>query len=68
MITVDVADADYLNYGFWLMRTTDEDGVLTYDEVSTFAGASGEGLPASGSPYWLSRAPRATRAARLACT
>ena len=39
--TSDVADADYLNYGFWLMRTTDADGVLTYDEVETFAGATG---------------------------
>ena len=35
--TVDVADADYLHYGFWLKRTTDEDGVLTYNEVETFA-------------------------------
>ena len=41
-----VADADYLHYGVWLMRTTDEDGT-TYNEVETFAGAS-EGLPASG--------------------
>ena len=40
-----VADADYLHYGVWLMRTTDEDGT-TYNEVETFAGAS-EGLPAS---------------------
>ena len=38
--TSDVADADYLHYGFWLRRTTDEDGVLTYNEVETFAGAS----------------------------
>ena len=38
--TSDVADTDYLNYGFWLMRTTDADGVLTYDEVQTFAGSS----------------------------
>ena len=35
--TSDVADADYLHYGFWLQRTTDADGVLTYDEVETFA-------------------------------
>ena len=42
-----VADADYLHYGVWLMRTTDEDGT-TYDEVQTFAGAS-DGLPASSS-------------------
>ena len=38
--TSDVADADYLHYGFWLKRTTDEDGVLTYNEVETFAGSS----------------------------
>lgn len=38
--TSDVPDADYLNYGFWLKRTTDKDGVLTYDEVETFAGSS----------------------------
>ena len=44
--TSDVADADYQNYGFWLKRTTDEDGVLTYDEVETFAGSS---VPVSGS-------------------
>ena len=37
---VDVADADFFNYGFWLKRTTDEDGVLMYDEVETFAGSS----------------------------
>ena len=37
---VDVADADYLSYGFWLQRTTDADGVLTYNEVETFASSS----------------------------
>ena len=31
--TSDQPDYDYLRYGFWLMRTTDEDGVLEYDEV-----------------------------------
>ena len=46
--TVNVADADYLHYGVWLQKTTDEEGVTTYDEVQTFAGASGEGLPPSG--------------------
>ena len=46
--TVDVPDANFLNYGFWLKKTTDEDGELTYNEVETFAGASA-GLPASGS-------------------
>ena len=44
--TSDVADADYLHYGFWLKKTTDADGVLTYDEVETFAGSS---IPASSS-------------------
>ena len=39
--TSDVPDADYLYYGFWLQKTTDEDGVLTYDEVQTFATAVG---------------------------
>ena len=39
--TSDVADANYLSYGFWLQKTTDEDGVLTYDEVETFATAVG---------------------------
>ena len=38
--TVDVADTDYLHYGFWLQRTTDSDGVVEYDEVETFAGSS----------------------------
>ena len=37
-VTVDVADTDYLHYGFWLKRTTDADGMDTYDEVQTFAG------------------------------
>ena len=39
-VTSDVPDADFLNYGFWLKKTTDEDGVLTYNEVQTFAGSS----------------------------
>ena len=43
--TSDVADANYLTYGFWLMTTTDEDG-LTYNEVQTFATSS---VAASGS-------------------
>ncbi len=38
--TSDVDDADYLHYGFWLKRTTDSNGVLTYNEVETFAGSS----------------------------
>ena len=43
---VDVADTDYLHYGFWLQKTTDSDGATTYNEVETFAGSS---VPASGS-------------------
>ena len=43
--TVDVRDADYLHYGFWLRKTTDDDGAVTYNEVETFAGSS---VPASG--------------------
>ena len=31
---------DYLHYGVWLKKTTDEDGVVTYNEVETFAGSS----------------------------
>ena len=46
--TVDVADTEYLHYGFWLKRSTDADGVVTYNQVQTFAGAS-EDLSASGS-------------------
>ena len=45
-VTSDVPDAEYLHYGFWLKKTTDADGVLTYNEVETFAGAS---FAASGS-------------------
>ena len=51
--TSDVPDADHLHYGFWLKKTTDEDGVLTYNEVETFAGssvaASGDVSAVSGS-------------------
>ena len=39
--TTDQPDYEYLSYGFWLQKTTDEDGVLTYDEVETFATAHG---------------------------
>ena len=34
--TSDQPDYDYLNYGFWLKKTTDEDGVVTYNEVAPF--------------------------------
>ena len=36
-VTTDQPDYEYLSYGFWLKKTTDEDGVLTYNEVETFA-------------------------------
>ena len=35
--TSDQPDYDYYHYGFWLKKTTDKDGVLTYNEVETFA-------------------------------
>ena len=38
--TVDVADADYLYYGFWLKRTAQDDGSTEYNEVETFAMSS----------------------------
>ena len=47
--TSDVADADYLDYGFWLKRTTDADGATTYNEVETFADSSiGASEPGQG--------------------
>ena len=36
----DVPSSDFLNYGFWLKKTTAADGVVTYNEVETFAGSS----------------------------
>ncbi len=38
--TSDQPDYDYLHYGVWIKKTTDEDGVVTYNEVETFAGSS----------------------------
>ena len=38
--TSDQPDYDYLNYGFWLKKTADADGAVTYIEVQTFAGSS----------------------------
>ena len=43
--TSDVPDDDYLHYGFWLKKTTDAMGAVTYNEVQTFAASS---VPASG--------------------
>ena len=37
--TTDQPDYDYLHYGFWLKRTADSDGAITYNEVETFAGS-----------------------------
>ena len=34
---VYVVDEEYASFGVWLKRTTDEDGVLTYNMVDTFA-------------------------------
>ena len=36
----DQSDYDYYSYGFWLKKTTDEDGAVTYNEVETFATSS----------------------------
>ena len=36
MVTVDQSDYDYLAYGFWLQKTEDSDGVVTYNNVETF--------------------------------
>ena len=41
--TVDVADDNYLYYGFWLDTTTKDGKVTSYDAVQTFAGV-GSGL------------------------
>ena len=38
--TSDEPDYDYLNYGFWLKKTADADGAVTYNEVETFAGST----------------------------
>lgn len=38
--TVDVADADYLYYGFWVKKT-DKDGATIYNAVQTFVGSVG---------------------------
>ena len=37
---VDVADADYMHYGFWLDTTTKDGAVSSYDAVQTFAFSS----------------------------
>ena len=62
---VDEDDADYMHYGFWLKRTTDEDGVLTYNEVETFADSR---RLTQAVPLMMSRAPQSITAAPRACT
>ncbi len=37
----DVADANYLRYGFWLKKTTKDGATTEYNEVQTFADARG---------------------------
>ena len=36
-VTIDVADPDYLTYGFWLDTTTKDGAIVSYDAVQTFA-------------------------------
>ena len=38
--TIDVADADYMYYGFWLDTTTKDGEIASYDTVQTFAHSS----------------------------
>ena len=38
--TVDIADSDYLTYGFWLGTTTKDGEIASYDTVQTFATSS----------------------------
>ena len=61
-------DADYMHYGFWLKKTTDSDGVTTYDEVETFAGSSVGLLRVSSGVGSCRRHREAMKAARSACT
>ena len=47
---VYVVDTEYASFGVWLKRTTDADGVLTYNMVDTFAmGAPATAAIADGS-------------------
>ena len=55
--------ADYLHYGFWLKKTADADGAVTYNEVETFAGATVGGMTEGSdgtANSMLSRAARPT--------
>ena len=42
--TVEIADDEYLTWGFWLKTTTKDGAIASYDTVQTFAMAS-SGLP-----------------------
>ena len=43
--TVDVRDINHvLHYGFWLKKTTDDEGAITYNEVETFRRFFGRSL------------------------
>ena len=44
--TVDVADSDYLHFGFWVKKM-EKDGKTTYEEVQTFAASSLSATPDS---------------------
>ena len=46
--TSDQPDYDFLHYGFWLKKTKDEDGAVSYDEVETFAGSEIDASEPSG--------------------
>ena len=61
---VYVVDKEYASFGVWLKRTTDADGVLTYNMVDTFAMGTG----AHRRRWPPSQAPPATRAPRSAST
>ena len=61
-----VPDSDYLHYGFWLKKTTDKDGVTTYNAVQTFAGATGIDVYPRGR-YAACRGHRELRRRRGGC-
>ncbi len=46
---VDVADDDYLTYGFWLDTTTKDGAIASYDTVQTFARSSLDAQTSLGS-------------------
>ena len=60
-----MADADYLHYGFWLKKTT-KDGATTYNEVETFAKATGID-PTGNTDLEMSQVLRLMKVAQLVC-